>query len=42
MATTKNKIPPHADRPNERNSPDRINLINEIFPLLNFIPDTKR
>ena len=39
---TKNKIPPHADNPNDKNNPAIINLIKDIFPLLNFIPETKR
>ena len=39
---TKNRIPPHADNPNDKNNPAIINLIKDIFPLLNFIPETKR
>ena len=39
---TKNRIPPHADNPNDKNNPAIINLIRDIFPLLNFIPETKR
>ena len=38
----KNKIPPHADSPRDRNNPAKTNLIKEIFPLLNFNPETKR
>ena len=38
----KNKIPPHADNPNDKKNPAVINLINEIFPLLNLNPETKR
>ncbi len=39
---TKNRIPPHADNPNDKNNPAMTNLIKDIFPLLNFIPETKR
>ena len=42
IGITKNKIPPHADNPRVKNNPAIINLIKEIFPLLNFIPETKR
>ena len=35
-------MPPHADNPRDKNNPAVINLIKEIFPLLNFIPETKR
>ena len=38
----KNKIPPHADNPSDKKNPAVINLIKEIFPLLNFNPETKR
>ena len=38
----KKRIPPHADNPNAKNSPPIINLIKEIFPLFDFIPETKR
>ena len=38
----KNKIPPHEDNPNDKKNPAVINLINEIFPLLNLNPETKR
>ena len=42
ITTTKNRIPPHAERANAKNKLERINFINEIFPLLNFNPETKR
>ena len=42
IGITKNRIPPHADNPNDKNNPAMINLIKDIFPLLNFIPETKR
>ncbi len=35
-------MPPQAERPNAKNNPDAINLTKDIFPLLNFIPETKR
>ena len=38
----KNKIPPHADNPSDKKNPAEINFIKEIFPLFNFIPETKR
>ena len=38
----KNKIPPHADNPSDKKNPAAINFISEIFPLLNFNPETKR
>ena len=38
----KNKIPPHADNPSDKKKPAMTNLIKDIFPLLNFIPETKR
>ena len=42
ITTTKNRIPPHAERANAKNKLERINFINQNFPLLNLIPDTKR
>ena len=42
IGITKNKIPPHADNPSDKKNPAVINFIKEIFPLLNFIPETKR
>ena len=42
IGITKNKIPPHADNPNDKKNPAKISLIKEILPLLNFIPETKR
>jgi len=38
----KNKIPPHAEKPNAKNNPAVINFIKEILPLLNLNPETKR
>ena len=42
MGIMKNRIPPQADNPKDKKNPAAINLINEIFPLLNLIPDVKR
>ena len=42
IATRKNKIPPQDEKPNAKNNPAKINLINENFPLLCIIPETKR
>ncbi len=42
IVITKNKIPPHAEKPNAKKNPAVINLIKEIFPLLNLNPETKR
>ena len=39
---TNNKIPPHAESPSDKNNPATTNLIKEILPLFNFIPETKR
>ncbi len=39
---TKNKIPPHADKPSDKKNPAVINFIREILPLLNLNPETKR
>ena len=38
----KNKIPPHADNPSDKKNPAAISFMKEIFPLLNFNPETKR
>ena len=38
----KNKIPPHADNPRDKKKPAAISFMKEIFPLLNFNPETKR
>ena len=38
----KNKIPPHADNPNDKKNPPIINFIKEVLPLLNFNPETNR
>ena len=38
----KNKIPPHADNPNDKNNAARTNFIKEILPLLNLNPETNR
>ena len=35
-------MPPHADNPNDKKNPAKINLIKEILPLLNLNPETKR
>ena len=42
MAIKKNKIPPHADNPNDKKHPANINFRIEIFPWLFLIPETKR
>ena len=42
IGITKNRIPPHADNPSDKKNPAAINLIREIFPLLNLNPETKR
>ena len=38
----KNWIPPQDAKPSERNSPPKINFINEILPLSVFIADKNR
>ena len=38
----KNKIPPHADNPRDKKNAAATNFMKEIFPLLNFNPETKR
>tara|TARA_Y100000590_G_scaffold243128_1_gene273296 strand:+ start:409 stop:720 length:312 start_codon:yes stop_codon:yes gene_type:complete len=35
-------MPPHADNPSDKKNPAVISFIKEIFPLLNFNPETKR
>ena len=38
----KDNLPPHDEIPNAKNIPAKTNLIAEIFPWLNFNPETKR
>ena len=42
MAIRKNRIPPHADNPNDKKHPAKISFRIEIFPLLFLIPETNR
>ena len=42
IAIKKNRIPPHADNPNDKKHPANISFRIEIFPRLFLIPETNR